>query len=107
MLGLVALVFLLWPVVVLLLWMALRGIRCCPLWLTQYTRNVWVCLDQGVNTFIGGDEDETLSSRAGKAARNGHPWPARVIDFLVWLLTRQQGHCASCIEEDEGGNAIT
>lgn len=97
---------LLYPLIVLLVYAVARACGRCPPILAQYTRNVWVSLDQFINALLLGDEDETISSRAGKAARNGHPFAARVIDALVFVCTGQRGHCASCIENDEGVNAL-
>jgi hypothetical protein len=46
--------------------------------------------DQLANTAFGGDEDETISSRAGKAARKGKRWGC----ILCRLLDRfDPGHC--------------
>lgn len=46
-----------------------------------------------------GSEDETVSSRAGKAARKGKRWGC----LLCRLLDKiDPGHCQANIEEDEG-----
>ena len=58
-----------------------------------------VAHDQLANTAFGGDEDETISSRAGKGARRGE----RKWCLLCRLLNViEQGHCEKSIEEDEG-----
>lgn len=58
-----------------------------------------VSYDQLANTAFGGDEDETISSRAGKAAREGKWWACR----LCRLLDRfDPNHCENNIEQDEG-----
>lgn len=58
-----------------------------------------VSFDQLANTAFGGDEDETISSRAGKAAREGKWWACR----LCRLLDRfDPNHCENNIEPDEG-----
>lgn len=65
----------------------------------RYLWNLIVWLDQGINTFFAGDPDETVSSRAAKAKRQGHCWGCA----LCWLLDRfDPGHCEKTIELDEG-----
>ena len=50
--------------------------------------------DQLANTAFGGDEDETISSRAGKAARKGDRWAC----VLCKLLDRfDPDHCEKSI----------
>lgn len=58
-----------------------------------------VAYDQLANTAFGGDEDETISSRAGKAAREGRWWACRLCRLLDWF---DPGHCEKNIELDEG-----
>ena len=63
---------------------------------------VAVANDQALNAaLVGkpGSEDETLSSRAGKAARDGRRWGCVLCRALDWI---DPGHCARNIEEDEG-----
>jgi hypothetical protein len=57
-----------------------------------------ISLDQTLNTIFGGDEDETISSRAGKARhRNQFAY------WLCWLLDKiDPNHCEDAIEADEG-----
>lgn len=66
------------------------------------SRRAWtlaVAHDQLANVAFGGHEDETLSSRAGKAARDGKPWAC----VLCRLLDRlDPNHCEKSIESDEG-----
>ena len=60
---------------------------------------VFVGADQTLNAAIGGSEDETISSRAGKGAQRG------VLRYclLCWLLDKvDPGHCRNSIEQDEG-----
>ena len=63
---------------------------------------VAVANDQALNAaLVGrtGSEDETVSSRAGKAARKGKVWGC----LLCRLLDKiDPGHCEANIEEDEG-----
>lgn len=61
---------------------------------------VFVGADQTLNAAIGGSEDETISSRAGKGAKRGI-WR---YCLLCRLLDRvDPGHCDRSIEPDEGG----
>lgn len=58
-----------------------------------------VAHDQLANTAANGDEDETISSRAGKAAQSGRRWGCILCRMLDWF---DPGHCARNIEPDEG-----
>ncbi len=66
------------------------------------SRRAWtlaVAHDQLANAAFGGHEDETFSSRAGKAAREGNRWAC----VLCRLLDRlDSNHCENSIEADEG-----
>jgi len=54
-----------------------------------------VSYDQLANAAFGGHEDETISSRAGKAQRDGRRWGC----VLCRLLDRlDAGHCDKSIE---------
>lgn len=63
---------------------------------------VAVANDQALNAALvgrSGSEDETISSRAGKAAQRGRRWGCilcRMLDLF------DPGHCARNIELDEG-----
>ena len=64
-----------------------------------YFWNIFIALDQLLNTVLGGYPDETISSRAGKAQRSGKLWGCvlcRVLDVF------DKGHCDRVIEHDEG-----
>jgi hypothetical protein len=64
-----------------------------------YIRRVLVALDQLGNALLRGYPDETISSRAAKAARRGDRWGC----WLCGLLDRlDPGHCEKFIEHDEG-----
>jgi len=67
-----------------------------------YVRNIGVALDQLVNAFLGGDPDETLSSRLGKCKR----WFCKVLCFTVGVLFFNLRHCQENIEPDEGSRDI-
>lgn len=60
---------------------------------------VAVSNDQTANAGAGGSEDETISSRAGKAARAGRRWGCIL---CRWLDAIDPGHCERHIEHDEG-----
>ncbi|TAL13929.1 hypothetical protein EPN95_04550 [Patescibacteria group bacterium] len=71
--------------------------------LKRYIMNVLVSLDQMGNAMTGGDPDETISSRAGKAHKKGKTWGKVMCKFLAWF---DKGHCKKSIEEDEGGDGL-
>lgn len=70
--------------------------------LRKYLLNLLISLDQLANTILGGDPDETISSRAGKRQRKGKLayWLCRA---LHWI---DPNHCRDAIEEDEGKNSL-
>ena len=63
---------------------------------------VAVANDQALNAALvgrSGSEDETVSSRAGKAAQSGRRWGCILCRVLDWF---DPSHCARNIEPDEG-----
>jgi hypothetical protein len=58
---------------------------------------VFVGADQTLNAAIGGNEDETISSRAGKGAREGI-WRYCMLCRLLNLI--DPNHCEKSIEPD-------
>lgn len=74
--------------------------------LRQYIFNVLIGIDQLGNALLGGDPDETISSRLGKMARaNKHQnWFIRGLGRLLNKLDTD--HLRKSIEDDEGGDAI-
>lgn len=68
----------------------------------RYAWNLLIALDQFANTVMGGDPDETISSRAGKAARKGRRWACVLCKILDCIDRR---HCEKNIEADEGDPA--
>lgn len=66
----------------------------------RYLFNLLLCLTQTLNAILGGDPDESLSSRCAKK----HPWAAAVIDRLFWFDPR---HCSTSLEKDEGDRSLT
>jgi hypothetical protein len=76
----------------------------------RYFLNLALAVDQLGNVLLGGDEDETISSRLGKIERHhGGKIPKRRIfsRAVSWGLDKiDPGHCREAIEEDEGKNAV-
>lgn len=66
--------------------------------LFNYIYNIHVALSQMVNTLAGGDPDESVSGRIGKAAQAGSAW-------AQWLDRQFGHHFTKSIEPDEGGNS--
>lgn len=66
--------------------------------MARYLKNILVSLDQLANTIIGGNPDETLSSRAYKLREKGVYWPSNIINGLFWW---QKNHCKENVEKDE------
>lgn len=65
----------------------------------RYLVNLLIAADQLGNTILGGDPDETISSRAAKKAdRRGWKIIARFLEFI------DPGHLAKAREDDEGAN---
>jgi len=56
--------------------------------------HIAIAWDQLFNATTGGSEDETLSSRAGRARRRGARWGCVLCRFLDWL---DPGHCERSI----------
>jgi len=64
----------------------------------NYLWNILISIDQFFNTLFGGNPDETISSRAGKARRNGKKWGKVLCTVLDKI---DPDHCNKSIEEDE------
>lgn len=69
----------------------------------RYGLNLLIWLDCGANTLLGGDPQETISSRLGKAARDGRKWAYYICRGLHWFDPR---HCRESIDPHEGDRAI-
>jgi hypothetical protein len=66
----------------------------------RYLWNILISIDQFFNTLLGGDPDETISSRLGKhLAKHDCPFCNLVCKFLNLF---QKDHCIKSIEKDEG-----
>jgi len=73
-----------------------------------YVKNVLVTLDCLGNTLTGGDPDETISSRSGKAqayeqSRGRWGWGCRLCSFLAVF---QEGHCEKAVNRNKGHRAV-
>ena len=77
----------------------------------KWLKNVLVGFDQWVNTWMGGDPDETISSTLGKLKRaHGGSIPFKlhpVASVVDWGLDRiDPGHSIDSIEDDEGSEDL-
>lgn len=64
-----------------------------------YITRVLTAFDQLANALLRGYPDETISSRAAKAARKGKRWGCILCN---WLHRIDPNHCEEVIELDEG-----
>ena len=71
----------------------------------DYLKNVFIAVDQLVNTVAGGWPDETLSSRAYRLAVDGTTWPMRCIDAVVWLFG-DKDHCEASFNSERVGRQL-
>lgn len=72
--------------------------------IARYFWNFLIALDQLVNTILGGDPDETVSSRMGKNIRAGK---CKLCKIICLLLNRiDPNHCDKSIESDEGSRQV-
>lgn len=69
----------------------------------RYLLNILLWLDLGANTLLGGDPQETLSSRFAKAAKSGRWWAKLACRLMGWL---DPGHCTKSLDEHEGDRAV-
>lgn len=67
-----------------------------------YFWNVLIAVDQAANTVLGGDPDETISSRAAKR-QHEQKWACLLCRFLHWI---DKNHCPKSIELDEGSREV-
>jgi hypothetical protein len=70
----------------------------------KYIFNILISIDQLCNTILGGDPDETMSSRMGKhLAKHDCPF----CNFMCRILNLiQKDHCIKAIESDEGKDQV-
>lgn len=78
--------------------------------LGRYVLNVLVGVDQLANAVLGGDPDETISSRVGKWQRDKAKrsrWRRRLSYGLCLVLHLfDRDHCRRSIEDDEGRGGV-
>ena len=72
--------------------------------MSHYSVRVLVGIDQSWNAALRGEEDETVSSRLGRAIKSGRPkWGAKMFAHFVngvfKLVAGQANHCLESIEE--------
>ena len=78
--------------------------------LKQYGLNVWEGFDNSASADTGGDPDDTISSRLGKARAKGSlllSFIANKVDLVALEIFSDVNHCAKSIEHDEGRNQVT
>jgi hypothetical protein len=78
--------------------------------LKQYGINVWEGFDNSASADTGGDPDDTISSRLGKARAKGSlvlSVIANKVDLVARELFGDLNHCDKSIERDEGRKQVT
>ena len=79
----------------------LQGVILATLWMLMCIlfspngKRAWhiaIGFDQLANATTGGNEDETISSRAGRLKREGRGWACVLCRLLDWL---QKDHCSN------------
>ncbi len=70
----------------------------------RYLLNWLILLDEALNTLVGGDPGETVSSRAGKAQARGRSWACVLCRVLDWI---RPGHCEKSILPYVGSRAVS
>lgn len=72
----------------------------------KYSYNLLLSLDQFINALLGGDPDETISSRLGKwakAGKNSSGLKKPIYDIANFIVEMfEKDHFNKSIEEDEG-----
>lgn len=66
----------------------------------RYIINILIAVDQFFNTVLGGDPDETISSRLGKHVAKKDSRFANLICKMLNLI--DPNHCIKSIEKDRG-----
>lgn len=70
--------------------------------LQRYGWNLLIAIDQLANTILGGDPDETISSRTAKRVKDQR-WAYYLCRALHWF---DKDHCVKSVEEDEGSRDV-
>ena len=76
----------------------------------QFGINVWEGVDNSMSADTGGDPDESLSSRLGKARKRGSKgWGfiANKVDLVFGEFADDPNHCDRTTERDEGKKQVT
>lgn len=75
----------------------------------QWGINCWEGKDNLISAQCGGDPDDSLSSRLGKARRKGSGWSliANKVDLVALHLFNDPNHCEASIETSEGKKQVT
>ncbi len=69
-----------------------------------YFWNILISVDQFINTLLGGDPDETMSSRMGKNILAGK---CKICKAICWVLNIfQKDHCMKSIEPNVGSRQV-
>jgi hypothetical protein len=71
-----------------------------------YTKNILLALDQFGNALIGGDPDETISRRAGRARNRGERWGCIFCKLLEKIDPRHCGRSVTGDDPHEGANSV-
>lgn len=69
-----------------------------------YFWNILIAFDQLINTVLGGDPDETISSRMGKHIENDRCTFCKLICGVLDIFDKD--HCAKSVEPDEGSRQV-
>lgn len=72
----------------------------------QYIYNIAVTISQIFSAVLGGDPDETTSSRVGKAQKAGKWWAIHLAGPVLDLFFREKDHAIKSIEPGEGAKQV-
>lgn len=72
----------------------------------RYIHNIFIAIDQLINTILGGDPDMTISARLGRNYRGTKI--EKIVDWIFSYQNNPEGHCENADEweKDEGKDAI-
>jgi hypothetical protein len=78
----------------------------------QYCYNMLFAIDAFVSTILGGEPDDTISERIGRAylARNTFnffhwliiTWANNLVNFLLYITAGQRNHCVMSLQGKTG-----
>ena len=72
----------------------------------QYIYNFGVMISQVFSTLLGGDPDETISSRCGKASIAGNLFIKDFVEPLINWIFQDDKHCFRSIEPNVGSKTV-